>query len=259
MKKLVLVILFSGLISNLKAQQYIEYILPDSIISLMIKQDSIEYETEFDSISNGALSLFNCDEHNFCRCRKKNAYTPTNDEILYDKEDHFVLIYEDHFNFFNGSFWEKVDGCNSECWDDPNLVDCNGETKHKEIQWYQSDNIETIYRPAGPNTLAINLKKEPATRSWPKNWVPPYPVDRYYEFTSGFLKSKYALPYSSCILEARIKLPHDISASRMNPAFWLMGYLPKSPGNYTELDIFEFFDSDTKMSSALHDGHVDNI
>jgi hypothetical protein len=62
-----------------------------------------------------------------------------------------------------------------------------------------------------------------------------------YRFTSGMIQSLSR--FRTGVFEARIKVP---SANKMFPAFWLLS----NKGQYTEIDIFEYFDSDVAGSSC---------
>jgi hypothetical protein len=61
-----------------------------------------------------------------------------------------------------------------------------------------------------------------------------------YKFTSGYLKSLYK--FRTGVFEARIKVP---SLNKMWPAYWLI----YSNSNYSEVDIFEFYDHNVSSTS----------
>lgn len=70
---------------------------------------------------------------------------------------------------------------------------------------------------------------------------------RDYTFTSGCLTSLNNFEYG--VFEASIKIP---TANKMWPAFWLLGRI----GNYSEIDIFEFYDDDVSGSPCdLYNNH----
>lgn len=215
--------------------------IPDSLFYMMLDQDSVWDAVQVDSISNYAVNSSN----NKSSCARTIPYTPVKDEILYNQNDRYVLFYSDDFNEYNTSFWKEIDNCSDECFGDPTIV-CNTNNEQM-LQYYKRANISIVdhYNLNTSQTskvLTITAKEEQVTAANTGGTIGTF------DYTSGFLKSKYGLPFENCIIEASIKLPANIEWAGLQPAFWLMGF---EDGDYDELDIFEFPDNNHSMKTTI--------
>lgn len=201
-----------------------------------------------DSIDRQAMLL---DTNSSIQATKNNPCLISNNEqylqkqLLYDLSMPYSLIFYDEFNSINHDFWNIIDSCNSECWNDTKDFPNDCEKEDERIQYWQKENVY-IHKENNNSYLRITAKYEPENR-----FNSTYLKKRfaYYKYTSGFIHSKKAFPYEAGVFQAKIRLPKDIDENGLQPAFWLMS---QGPDPWNEIDIFEFFDSDNKLTMTHH-------
>ena len=214
--------------------------LPDSVFLKIYLQDSLDDLMQNDKFYNVAATTGN-------PCLISNSESYTNNVNLLDLNMPYALIFEDNFDYLNSGFWNVIDNCNSECWNNPdNYKADNCSDQLLKLPYWDKENVKIIEKWDGNHMLAITADHDPASRkdnTWNTGWTASY------EYTSGFIHSKKAFPYDAGVFQARIRLPQNIDFNGMQPAFWLM-----SQGNdpWNEFDIFEFQDHDNKMTSSIH-------
>ena len=150
----------------------------------------------------------------------------------------WVLMFEDNFdgNSLDLSKWELQSWGQGALYNDP---------KSKTQEYNTLDNITV-----SNGTLKIIAKKEAVLRkaiSWmPENEILEDGMQnlRMYNYTSSNIWTKQKFGYGK--YEARIKIP---KGKGFWPAFWLFGNNPV----YNEIDIFEFWENNTKKHNmTLH-------
>jgi beta-glucanase (GH16 family) len=220
--------------------------LADSIENILYSVDSLlEIQDSLDALY-GPITITG----NYSRCRQVNNFTNyTGSPIsLYDFGMPYALVFEDNFDTLNTAFWHVIDKCSTECNTDPKVNDCDNKDRDDAfLQYYQKENVFISKDlKSGNKILTLKIEENPGVR-FNNTW--PFKKDINYKFTSGFLQSKYSLPFKSCLVEARIKLPRTINMNGLQPAFWLMG---GNPDDYDEFDIFEFSDDDNTMKTTAY-------
>lgn len=134
--------------------------------------------------------------------------TPANDP-------HWVVLWEDNFDFFDNSKWVKANYC-----------DHGGEA-----QLFLEQNVDTLN-----GNLTFKLANTP--HYCPANptvttWSCGTCVEGWHEYTSGWINTKPQFDIQYGFIEARIKLPYG---NGFWPALWTF---TAPNGDYEEIDIFE--------------------
>jgi len=149
------------------------------------------------------------------------AQTPT-----IHNDPHWQLVWEDHFNSFDNTRWDKSHYC-----------DHGGEP-----QLYLDRNVWV-----SNGNLVIQVKREEAQCPNP---APPVAAayacggcgsNKNYDYTSGWveLKGDYRIKYG--YIEARIKVPRK---NGLHSSFWTFINETAPPHNAAEIDIFEISGGD---------------
>ncbi len=107
---------------------------------------------------------------------------------------------------------------------------------NKEIQCNKVENVQ-IHNGA----LHLIAKKQNSYCTSPCDTVPSL---RHY--TSGQIRSRWLFYHGK--IESRIKIPKE---KGLWPAFWTVGG-SENRGDYSEIDIFEFYGTDPKLARWLH-------
>lgn len=173
----------------------------------------------------------------FCKNKCCNAaFTSAPQDWTCYSPHRYQLAYNDEFdgNKLNLDYWNILDGI-------PQIDD--------EHQYYSPNNISVKN-----GNLVITTKKQHLTNiTGSVDGIYPW-GPRDFEFTSGWIISKFKMPteklYQFGKIEARIKIQ---SSKDLRPAFWLYDGNP-----WKEIDIFEFDDPDNMGSAILYDSPRDN-
>jgi beta-glucanase (GH16 family) len=128
------------------------------------------------------------------------------------------ILWEDNFDSLDATVWsaDTGDGCPDLCgWG------------NQELQYYQEENIsiEEIPGETGNFALVLEARAEAAGGK---------------AFTSGKVTSRNNLAVKYGMIEARIKVPDDVSKG-LWPAFWMLGTNEEAVGwpNCGEIDLME--------------------
>jgi beta-glucanase (GH16 family) len=226
---------------NVRGQYAHPMELHDSIFLKIFLQDSIDEVNKNDTTFNNILAT----SGNACLISNEETYN--SDVNLLDLKMPYALIFEDNFDVINYGFWNIINDCNSECWNNPSkegiaAEDCS-DTRLK-LPYWDDENVNIAKDIYGNGILELNAKYDPKQRY--NNTISE---NGYYEHTSGFIHSKKAFPYDVGVFQARIKLPKIIDKNGLQPAFWLMS---QGVDPWNEFDIFEFQDNDNKLTSTIH-------
>jgi hypothetical protein len=213
--------------------------LHDSIFLRLFIKDSIDRQAMLLDTNSSIQATVN----NPCLISNNEEYKQK--QLLYDLSMPYSLIFYDEFNSINHEFWNVIDDCNSECWQDRMDLSGDCESSDEKIQYWEKENVN-IERENNNSYLRLTARFDPANRF---NNTDGKKRLAYYKYTSGFIHSKKAFPYDAGVFQARIRLPKNIDENGLQPAFWLMS---QGPDPWHEIDIFEFFDSDNKLTMTHH-------
>jgi len=149
----------------------------------------------------------------------------------------YHLVWSDEFdgttmNTEDWRIWDGVPGENEEQYYEPSMVTLNN------------------------GMLEIQTKKLTPFVKSTEVWQPPKAINGFqwtkvqknetFEFKSGRIDTRFKLDNAYGIIKARIKIGKNISG--LVPAFWLYGADP----TWNELDMFEFFGDNSKISYNIH-------